>query len=69
MVGNKERTVVMTQTKTPSFIQQLREKHQALARAAAVTGVTPEGFADDPAFLDLVANFSKKTVDESCVGK
>ena len=51
----------MTQTKTLTFIQQLRQRHQAQAKAAAVSGVIPEAFADDPAFLNLVANFSEKS--------
>lgn len=51
----------MTQIKTLSFIQQLRERHQAQARAAALSGVIPEAFADDPAFHDLVSTFSEKS--------
>ncbi len=51
----------MTQTKTPDLIQQLREAHQARAEEAALTGVIPEAFADDPAFHNLVATFSEKS--------
>ena len=46
----------MAQTKTPSKVQQLRESHQALAKSAAESGVTPPAFEDDPTFRDLVAS-------------
>ena len=51
----------MTQTKTLTFIQRLREKHQALAKEAARSGVIPAAFADDPAFHNLVATFLDKS--------
>ncbi len=46
----------MAQTKTLSKVQQLRESHQALAKSAAESGVTPPAFEDDPTFRDLVAS-------------
>ena len=54
----------MTQTKTLSFLAKLREKHQALAKAAAVSGIIPPSFSDDPTFADLVTSFSGTTLDE-----
>ena len=59
----------MTQTKTPTFIQQLRERHQALAKAAALSGVIPEAFADDPAFHNLVSTFLEKSPVATCAEK
>ena len=51
----------MTQTQPLSFIQKLRAKHQARAQDAAESGVIPNAFSDDPAFLNLVTVFSGKS--------
>ncbi len=53
----------MTQTHPLSFIQKLRAEHQARAHDAALSGVIPNAFSDDPAFLDLVTVFSEKVDD------
>ena len=55
-----------THTAPLNFIQGLRERHQARAQAAARTGVIPEAFADDPAFLNLVATFSEAPLAPAC---
>ena len=60
------RITTMTHTTPLNFIQQLRERHQARAQAAALSGVIPEAFADDPAFLDLVATFSEASLAPAC---
>jgi hypothetical protein len=47
--------VVMNDDSLQDHIKALREAHQAAARDAARTGVTPPAFQNDPAFRELVA--------------
>ena len=58
--GTNPKQTIMTQPKTLTLIQKLREKHQALAEASARSGVIPDPFSDDPAFLNLMASFKTK---------